>query len=347
MSAPRPRLATEVADIRNAIKRSLQGTASHEVTVACSGGPDSLVLAVETAFVADKLDRDVTTVIIDHGLQAGSDDVAERTAAVLARRGIETRIERAEVGRTPSGLEADARAARYRVLDACTGPVLLGHTLDDQAETVLLGLARGSGTRALAGMRPERGKFLRPLLGITRAQIVSAADAEDLRPWHDPMNDDLSYARVRARRTVLPLLEEQLGPGIAAALARSAEQLGADADALDDLSDALYDGAVPGGDAVPSVKSRADAGKSLALDVRELGGASAAVRRRVLLRAAIAAGATKQAVARVHIAELERLAGRQAGTIAVSLPGGLSATREGPYLTIRTVDGDSPGHDIK
>ncbi|GAB3557907.1 tRNA lysidine(34) synthetase TilS [Spelaeicoccus albus] len=327
MNARRPRLTTEVADIRGAVKASLDDVEARDITVACSGGPDSLILAVETGFVAAKLGKIVRAVIIDHDLQPGSAEVAVRTAATLSARGIDARIERVRVSRTASGIEADARAARYRVLDACPGPVLLGHTQDDQAETVLLGLARGSGTRALAGMRRSRGKYLRPLLGVPRSVVLRAVDAEGLEPWHDPMNDDPAFARVRARRDVLPLMESRLGPGISAALARSAEQCGEDADALDQMADALAARAVTTGE---GVEVRAG----------ELAGSPSALRRRVLLGAAVVAGADASALARVHAVGLDRLVGSASGGVAISLPGGLSATRYGDLIGFRRVGGD-------
>lgn len=331
MTGRRPRLCSDVAEIRNAIKASLVRVDARAVTVACSGGPDSLVLAVETAFVAPKLGKSVSAVIVDHCLQPGSAGVAARARAAVEERGIDAHVARVDVTRTAHGIEADARAARYRVLDACPGPVLLGHTRDDQAETVLLGLARGSGTRALAGMRGRRGKYLRPLLDIPRSSIVRAADAEGLRPWHDPMNDDESFARVRIRRELLPLLEDRLGPGIAAALARSAEQCGDDADALDDIAAGIFD----------SVTGDSDDAR---IDAVRLAGESAAIRRRVLLRAAVRAGADAAAMARVHVVGLDRLVGDAGGDSgsgpAISLPGGLSARRDAGFIRFTRVGGD-------
>lgn len=327
MTQRRPRLSQDVADIRNAIKSSLGGLDAAEITVACSGGPDSLVLAVETAFVAPRLGKIARAVIVDHCLQPGSAETAARARAAVESRGIEARVERVTVTPTASGIEADARRARYRVLGACPGPVLLGHTRDDQAETVLLGLARGSGTRALAGMRSRRGKYLRPLLAIPRSSIVRAADAEGLRPWHDPMNDDDSFARVRVRRDVLPLMEDRIGPGISAALARTAEQCGDDADALDQIAGTVFERAV---EDVGSV--RVHAGR--------LHGEPAAVRRRVLLRAAVSAGADSAALARVHVLGLDRLLEAGGSAAAISLPGGLSARRDGGVIGFTRVDGD-------
>jgi tRNA(Ile)-lysidine synthase len=139
------------------------------------------------------------------------------------------------------GPEAAARALRYRLLDDAVAAhglvaVLLGHTLDDQAETVLLGLARGSGARALAGMPAVRGHYRRPLLGLDRATVRTACAEAGLTPHSDPHNSDDAYARARVRSRALPALEAELGPGVAAALARTAAQRRDDADALDALT---------------------------------------------------------------------------------------------------------------
>ena len=127
---------------------------------------------------------------------------------------------------TAGGREAAARTARYAALDAVADAlgrdVLLGHTLDDQAETVLLGLGRGSGPRSIAGMRPRSGRYLRPLLGVRRATTEAACRALGLDCWDDPHNDDRALQRVRLRREVLPLLEDVLQGGVAEALARTA-----------------------------------------------------------------------------------------------------------------------------
>jgi tRNA(Ile)-lysidine synthase len=211
--------------------------------VACSGGADSLALAWAAGFVGRRRGTGMRALVVDHGLQAGSDAVASSVAAQLAQLPVpdaEPLVVTASVVRVVvprgAGPEASAREARYAALEAGVRPgerVLLGHTLDDQAETVLLGLARGSGARSLAGMSAERGVFVRPLLGLGR-EVTAAACAElGLTPWHDPHNAEARFARVRVRETVLPMLERELGPGVREALARTASQLRRDADALD------------------------------------------------------------------------------------------------------------------
>lgn len=208
--------------------------------VACSGGPDSLALAAAATVVAARRDTGIRAIVVDHGLQSGSDQVAADVVAQLREKlAIPAQVVAVQVDRVGAGPEADARTARYQALDRAADPteqILLGHTLDDQAETVLLGLARGSGIRSLAGMPAQREPFVRPLLGLRRDLTTQACREFGLQPWLDPHNADPRFARVRVRTAVLPTLEQQLGPGIAEALARSAALARADADFLDELA---------------------------------------------------------------------------------------------------------------
>ncbi|MFC5929500.1 tRNA lysidine(34) synthetase TilS [Cryobacterium melibiosiphilum] len=239
----RPRLTPAIADVRRAVRAVLP--ADGLVLVGLSGGADSLALAAATAFEAHRAGLRAGAVIVDHNLQSGSAAVAARAAGQARFLGLDPVLVLAiDVPPGADGPESAARDARYdaftRAIEqtgACA--VVLGHTLDDQAETVLLGLARGSGPGSLHGMAARSGPWLRPLLGIRRAQTHQFCLDVGLTPWHDPQNRDPRYARVRARQTVLPMLERELGPGIAEALARTAEQLREDADALDALVPAL------------------------------------------------------------------------------------------------------------
>lgn len=212
------------------------------VLVGLSGGGDSLALAAATAFEAPRIGVRAGAVIIDHQLQEGSAEVAERAAAQARELGLDpVMVVRVEVRDDGQGPEASARLARYEALEATRqqlGAValLLGHTLDDQAETVLLGLARGSGGKSLHGMAPVAGPLLRPLLGIRRTATHQACADMGLEPWQDPHNHDPKYTRVRVRERVLPMLEEELGPGISEALARTATTLREDAETLDELA---------------------------------------------------------------------------------------------------------------
>jgi tRNA(Ile)-lysidine synthase len=235
----RPRLSPAIADVRRAVRAVLPPDGL--VLVALSGGADSLALAAATAFEAPRARVRAGAIVVDHGLQAGSAEVAAAAAQQATDLGMEpVRVVAVTVANasTGSGPEAAARAARYSALDAAiadtgAGAVLLGHTLDDQAESVLLGLARGSGATSLQGMALRNGRYLRPLLGIRRTQTRQFCEDAGLAWWDDPHNTDPRYARVRTRQIVLPTLERELGPGVAEALARTADQLREDSEALD------------------------------------------------------------------------------------------------------------------
>lgn len=220
-----------------AVVQAVERVASGPLLVACSGGGDSLALAAAAGIVGRRLELPVRVAVVDHGLQPGSAEVAAR--AVRQLDSLEVLVLAVEVENRGEGIEAAARAARYRALESAAEAdelVLLGHTLDDQAETVLLGLARGSGIRSLAGMPARRGPFVRPLLGLRRATTLAACAELGLEPWDDPQNAELSFARARVRHRVLPVLEAELGPGISEALARTADLARADADLLDELA---------------------------------------------------------------------------------------------------------------
>jgi tRNA(Ile)-lysidine synthase len=320
VTGPDPAVAAVRVAVRHALAADPPGT---RILVACSGGADSLALAAAALFEGRAAAMDVGAVTVDHGLQEGSAQRAQALAATLVARGFDPveviRVEVAEPGpgRPTGGPEAAARSVRYAALDAAAdrygaAAILLGHTRDDQAETVLLGLARGSGARSLAGMAPASGRYRRPLLGIERATTRRAALAEGYEPWDDPHNVDPAYTRVRVRQDALPGLERAIGPGVAAALARTADQLRADADALD-------------GWAATAAKQAEDARGSLAVGV--LGELPTAVRRRVLRRAAVAAGVPAGSLAAVHIEALDALVVDWHGQGTVDLPGGVGARR--------------------
>ncbi|MEO9092858.1 MAG: tRNA lysidine(34) synthetase TilS [Ornithinibacter sp.] len=216
------------------------------VLVACSGGADSRALAHALAVEAPVQGLRAGAVTVDHGIRAESASEAAVVAADLAADGLDpVDVVPVEVVAGPAGLEAAARDARYAALDEAAVRhgavmVLLGHTLDDQAEQVLLGLARGSGARSLSGMPAARGLYRRPLLAVTHARTRASCEQQGLRVVEDPMNRDVAFARVRARHLLLDL-EELLGPGVVAGLARSASLLREDADHLDGLAAAEVD----------------------------------------------------------------------------------------------------------
>ncbi len=217
-------------------------------SVGLSGGPDSLALTAVAAAL-----RPTTALIVDHGLQANSAEVADTARAQAMELGcVGAQILSVRVGSEGfrGGPEAAARTARYAALDAARDAcsVLLGHTLDDQAETVLLGLGRGSGARSLAGMRPYDPPWCRPLLEVRRSVTHAACAELGLRPWQDPHNTDRRFVRTRLRSEVLPLLEDALGGGVAEALARTATALREHTELIDSLAAQASPAATRGAD---------------------------------------------------------------------------------------------------
>jgi len=298
------------------------------VLVACSGGADSLALLAATVFELRRAPTRVVGVVVDHGLQ---DDSAAHTARVvdqMAGLGVDETVgARVAVDPGGRGVEAAAREARYAVLEQVAATfraqvVLLGHTLDDQAETVLLGLARGSGGRSIAGMRPAWGhdpRFTRPLLDVRRAQTEAACTADGITWWDDPHNADPRFTRSRVRHSVLPLLERELGPGVAETLARTAEQLRPDMEHLDGLAAAE----------LRSVRAQDGALDRGLLETRD-----EAVVSRVVRLAALEAGSPASELAHVHVVALTGLVWGPAGR-EVQLPGHLTAYVDGEWLRFR------------
>lgn len=362
------RVDPAVAAARNAVRAVLARLGPEDlVLVACSGGADSLALAASTAFEARRVGRSVRSrgyavragaVIVDHGLQDGSAEVAARAAEQCCALGLDPVVVRS-VDRTAGpggGPEAAARDARYAVLQDVAGEtgaarVLLGHTLDDQAEQVLLGLARGAGARSLAGMPRERGVFHRPFLGLRRAQTEAVCAASGLDFWTDPTNllpaatpardqvrEDADQVREDAtdrargaytplrsqvRGRVLPVLEQTLGPGVVEALGRSADQLRDDADLLDTLAAELLG------------RARVADGDEHALDVGLLEQAHPALRRRTLRLAALAVGCKPTDTTTRHVDALDALVVSWGGQGSVHLPGGARARRACGSLFLR------------
>jgi tRNA(Ile)-lysidine synthase len=265
-------------------------------------------------------------VTVDHGLQDASERRAREVAALGYELGFDpVHVIAVDVGRA-GGPEGAARLARYRALERVRGNalVLLGHTADDQAETVLLGLGRGSGARSIAGMRPRTEHYLRPLLGVRRADTVAACQALGLPVWDDPHNVDPRFRRARLRAEVLPLLEDVLDGGVTEALARTARQLQDDLDALTELAGRLQPAA----------------GAALSLDT--IAGQPAAVRTRVLKAWAEAAGAGP--LSAVHVAELDGLVSSWRGQGPIDLPRGVRVVRSSGTLAVRLrPDADGPG----
>ncbi|MFG3441478.1 tRNA lysidine(34) synthetase TilS [Nonomuraea sp. NPDC047897] len=320
-----------VADVRRAVREALADVpAGGLVLVACSGGADSLALAAALAFVAPRAGLRAGLLTVDHQLQSGSAERAAGVAGTAETLGLRpAEVLTVEVGRE-GGPEAAARDARYGALSAAAdrlgaAAVLLGHTRDDQAETVLLGLARGSGLRSLSGMAVTAGRYRRPFLHLPRTTTVAACHALGLTTWDDPHNADPRYTRVRVRTRVLPVLEAELGPGVAEALARTARLARDDADALDAWAGRAYRDC-----------ALSDIAGSVTLAVEGLADLPDAVRRRVLRRAALTAGAPSGGLSETHVRAVDRLVTHWRGQKSVDLPGGLVAVRRYGTLIVAT-----------
>ncbi|MGC4174406.1 MAG: tRNA lysidine(34) synthetase TilS [Demequina sp.] len=328
MSGPHPAVAATRVAVREMLYGLELGT---RVWVACSGGPDSLALAAATGFVARKEGFFPGAIVVDHGLQPGSAAIAEHAAEQVRRAGIATvHIERVVVGRE-GGLEAAARNARYaaieqRVTDegGINPQILTGHTMDDQAETVLLALARGSGARALSGIPVRRGRILRPFLSLRRKDTVAACREQRLDPWMDPTNELVDGPRRSAlRMRVMPALVDVLGEGVVSGLARSAALLQSDADELERQARSAL---ILSESAVRGDEWRCDMLSSL----------PDAIRSRMLKMLAENKGAGP--LTAYHVAALDALVTSFRGQGPVSLPGGYEARREYGRLVIAPVD---------
>ncbi|HXW88880.1 MAG TPA: tRNA lysidine(34) synthetase [Streptosporangiaceae bacterium] len=330
-----------VAAVRRAVRASLAGLEPGDlVLAACSGGADSLALAAALAFEGPRAGLLAGGVTVDHGLQPGSADRARHVVEVMTGLGLGPALSVAVTVATPGsrgsspldtspsrpadpypGPEAAARRARYAALDGAaeaTGAVavLLGHTLDDQAETVLLGLARGSGARSLAGMARSSGRYLRPLLGIRREHTEAACAVLGLEPWDDPQNFDPALTRTRVRGRLMPALAEALGPGVPEALARTADLLRADADALDAIA-AAEAGKLGGPATVLTAGWPAP----------ELAAMPEAIRHRLLRLAALAAGCPAGTLSHRHVTSIDGLVTGWHGQRWADLPGGVRCRR--------------------
>jgi tRNA(Ile)-lysidine synthase len=220
--------------------------------VACSGGVDSVALLALVVATG----RTPTAVHVDHGLRPGSAGEADRVAAVAATLGVAARSVPVTVAPGPN-LEARARTARYAALETVrraigADHVLVGHTADDQAETVVLNLLRGSAAAGLGAMAVHRDRIVRPLLGLRRADCTAVCAAIGLEPLEDPMNADPAFRRVTVRTEVLPYLSGIAGRDLVPVLARQAEVLRSESEYLDGLARAAWppDPARPQADAL-------------------------------------------------------------------------------------------------
>jgi len=318
--------ASAVAATRLAVRTELALLPEGSVVlVGCSGGPDSLALAGAVGFEAPKRGIKAAGLVVDHRLQAGSRQVAEAAAQQCRDLGLDpVDVQTVRVTRDGSGPEGAARSARYRALEATAerlgaAAVLIGHTRDDQAEQVLLGLARGSGSRSLSGMPRRRGLFVRPFIALGRSETEAACVAYEIEPWPAPHNEDPTFARVRARG-FLRALEDELGPGIAAALARSAEMLREDADYLEDEARAV----------LPTLGDGPWSATALQALPR-------ALRTRVWRLLAVEAGSGAGQLTAAHVESLDALLTSWHGQGPLNLPGHVRASRSGDLVTVAAV----------
>jgi tRNA(Ile)-lysidine synthase len=298
-----------------------------------------MALADALAFESPRKTLIATALVVDHDLQDGSAARADRVRELLMAMPLDAETVRVRTD-GQGGPEAAARDARYAALDAFAvshhaRAVFLGHTRDDQAETVLLGLARGSGSRSLSGMRRVNGLYRRPLLAVGRATTRAACEARGLEVWDDPQNAERRFTRVRVRHEVLPMLEETMGPGVADALSRTADLVRDDADALDAIAEVL---------ATDVISAE---GSEISLSVDELLDAPAALRRRVLLRAAALAGCPGGSLSARHAETLDAFLTSWHGQGAAALPGGVVGTRSCGRLRLSRTAAGSAGSSAK
>ena len=304
--------------IRNAVKPFLaQLEAGDNFLVAVSVGADSLALAAALLLEAKPLALNPIAITVDHQLQENSDIQALKVSEQLKEIGYGQVLIKKVVVVATDGIEAGARKVRYEAIarsveESKATKVFLGHTHGDQAETVLLGLARGSGARSLSGMAIESGIYCRPLLSLTREVTEQACKEFGLEPWSDPHNFDNDFTRVRIRREIIPYLEEKLDPGISRALVRSASLLRDDADALDQWAE----------------REGSD------LDCQRLAALPRAVRTRIIRKAALAAGATPGELTYEQISTIDALISAWKGQGAVSLAGGVKVERISGRLSL-------------
>ena len=334
----RPRLTPAMADVRRAIRDTWETYGVEEsdtLVIACSGGADSLALAAASLFEGKRAKIKVIAIVVNHNLQKGSEEIAEQAKTTLMELGFETvEVVKVKVVVGSIGMEAAARHARYEAIDDLAKRYgakysMLGHTLDDQAETVLLGLARGSGPKSIAGMSAlsADGKYLRPLLGIRRETTVAFCVDSGIKFWQDPQNLETKFSRVKVRLNVLPVLEKELGPGIANALARTAEILQEDNAYLDAQADIAFH------------SSATTTNKSVVLDVEELFQLSPAIRNRVIHNALVLLGAEPS---KTHVDSVSSLLTNWHGQKPLTLPA-VRVVRTGQEITLKSTKTLKPG----
>jgi tRNA(Ile)-lysidine synthase len=309
----RKRLSPAQGLIRLAVRNCLTSNTKpgQKLLIAVSGGADSLALAAACEFEAKKLGLKIAAAVIDHSLQNNSDKVAAQTAKTLAALGFEeVVVKKIAVGKA-GGPEAAARTARYTALETLRQKtkshfIVLGHTSSDQAETVLLGLVRGSGSKSLSGMSAKTGLLLRPLLGIERSTTEAFCKDSGIKYWSDPENKDKKFLRVMIRKHVLPFLEKQLGGSVAASLVRTSDQLREDNTYLEAQADKSFK------------KYAKVSGSGIGFDAKALEKLPAAILNRVIKKALDSFGSESS---RTHVLAVSDLVLSWHGQKPLALPG--------------------------
>lgn len=323
----RKRLSPAQGLIRLAVRTSLTSNTKpgQKLLIAVSGGADSLALAAACEFEAKKLGLKIAAAVIDHSLQKDSDKVAAQTAKTLASLGFEeVVVKKIAVGKA-GGPEAAARTARYTALKTLrqktkSNFVVLGHTSSDQAETVLLGLVRGSGSKSLSGMSEKTGFLLRPLLGVERATTEAFCKDSGIKYWSDPQNKDEKFLRVMIRKHVLPFLEKQLGGSVAASLVRTSDQLREDNAYLDSQTDKSFK------------KYATVSASGISFDAQLIGKLPSAILHRVIKKAVDGFGSESS---RTHVLAVSDLVLSWHGQKPLALPG-VRVVRKGNTITFES-----------
>ena len=320
----RKRLSPSQGQLRLAVRTTLTANTKpgQKLLIAVSGGADSLALAAACEFEAKKLGLKIAAAVIDHSLQKNSDKVAAQTSKTLQLLGFqEVVVKKVAVGKA-GGPEAAARTARYTALESIRQQtkstfVVLGHTASDQAETVLLGLVRGSGSKSLSGMSEKTGLLLRPLLGIERSTTEAFCKDSGIKFWSDPQNKDEKFLRVMIRYKVLPFLELLLGGSVAKSLIRTADQLREDDQYLDSQASKAFK------------KWAKVSASGISFDALALGKLPAAILNRVIKKALDAFGSESS---RTHVLAVTDLVLSWHGQKPLAAPG-VRVVRKGNTIT--------------
>jgi len=313
------RVPSLVAAVDRGLRLSSVPPAGQAVVVGLSGGADSVALLDALALLAGRRGFRVVAAHLDHALRKGSAEDAAFCRSLCQRLGVPFHTAVADVSararRERGGLEQAARRERYAFLhrvreETGAGAIAVGHTRDDQAETLLMRLLRGAGATGLGGMRPRVGDVIRPLLGVSRDEVLAYLRDRGLGWREDPTNTDLRYLRNRVRHELLPYLEARFNPALREGLARTAALLADEAVHLRGEADGLLD------------RIARTEGATVVLDPSALAGAPPSVARMVVRQALRRTGGLAR-VRAVHVERILELArSEDAAGRRLPLPGG-------------------------